>query len=442
MPDINGILKQLQSRMEGLTDFASSPFSSGVPGGSSPFTNGGLGGVKSPFQGGMEVKSPFEGRGFSIQSPFAGKGFAVQSPFQSGFNVAQPFGGNPLAGLAGYNPYAPKAPDAATAAAGAPNYTPGVPGSPSTGMNPNVARWATQAQQTFGDYADVMLAIMTNESGGSPTAYNPAGDAWGLFQQVGLNSNDPNVQFAAAKKLLDEKLAGIQAAYAKNGLNPDARTRARDIALAWAGHFDYSTGTLNPNSRDIGPGQQTAQQLADIFLKNYDAIVSGRRAPAGGTTPGVPGNLNSIWGGTNASIMQEFGNTDYSAAHPYNYGGDFGMGTGHHGLDIGLARGSRLYVPADGVVTIAGGSGYFRDDEGGGDGAGRGELRIRLTNGDEVILGHMAQIALQVGQRVRAGDFAGLSGGADGSHLHLEWRVQAPTGTGWRVVDPRTKMKW
>jgi hypothetical protein len=136
-------------------------------------------------------------------------------------------------------------------------------GGASAGLAPNVARWADQATQTFGDLLDpdIMLAIMTNESGGDPKAYNKAGDAWGLFQQLHLGSNDPNVQFQAARKLAEEKVAGINAAYAKNGLNPDARTRALDFALAWAGHFDYSTGRMNPGSVDNLVGGQTAQAV-------------------------------------------------------------------------------------------------------------------------------------------------------------------------------------
>jgi cell wall-associated NlpC family hydrolase len=156
-------------------------------------------------------------------------------------------------------------------------------GGPSSGMSPGVAKWAGQAQQTFGGLVDpdVMLAIMQNESGGDPNAYNGAGDAWGLFQQVGLGSSDPNTQFAAARKLAEQKLAQINASYAAHGLSPDERTRARDFALAWAGHFDYDTGQPNPASRDVGSGQ-TAQQLADIFLANYDRIKAGRTAGGAG----------------------------------------------------------------------------------------------------------------------------------------------------------------
>lgn len=193
-----------------------------------------------------------------------------------------------------------KAQEAATQTA-----TTGQPVTETGGIPPNVARWTQQTQQTFGDLLDpdVMLAIMTNESGGDPTAYNKDGDAWGLFQQVGLGSNDPTTQFAAARKLAEQKLASIKQSYAANGLNPDERTRARDMALAWAGHFDYRTGRPNPSSRDIGSGQ-TAEQLSAIFLANYDRIKAARR-----NTQGIPGATGVV-----ASAQQLLG-------APYQLGG-------------------------------------------------------------------------------------------------------------------------
>jgi murein DD-endopeptidase MepM/ murein hydrolase activator NlpD len=310
----------------------------------------------------------------------------------------------------------------------------------STGMTPGVAKWAGQAQQTFAGIVDpdVMLAIMTNESGGDPNAYNAAGDAWGLFQNVGLKSNDPNAQFAAAKTLVQQKLASIAQSYAANGLNPDERTRARDVALAWAGHFSYATGRPNPTSRDIG-SNQTADQLSAIFLKNYDAIKAGRTAaPATGTGGGT--GMASIWGGANAPITQPFGDTEYSANHSdtYDYGGVYGV-HGHTGADVGVARGTRLYSPVAGTVQIAGGSGYFRDEDYGdpGNQAGRGELRIVMDDGTIVILGHNSAINARVGQRVNAGDFVASSGSANGPHTHIEVRVRdASLPSGYRIVNP------
>jgi murein DD-endopeptidase MepM/ murein hydrolase activator NlpD len=54
----------------------------------------------------------------------------------------------------------------------------------------------------------------------------------------------------------------------------------------------------------------------------------------------------------------------------------------------------------------------------------------------------MAQINVQVGQRLKAGDVIGLSGGSDGAHVHVEYRrVDKSTGSGYRIVDPRGYIK-
>jgi murein DD-endopeptidase MepM/ murein hydrolase activator NlpD len=326
-------------------------------------------------------------------------------------------------------------------------------GSPSTGLEANVARWAAQAQATFSDLGadvpDVMLAIMTNESHGDPNAYNTNGNAWGLFQQVGLNSKDANVQFAAAHKLAQEKLAEIAKSYAANGLNPDVRTRALDLALAWAGHFDYNTGRANPNSVDNGVGGQTAAQLSAIFLKNYDGIKAGRTQTSNSGSGGVPGWDNSITPGVRGAIMQEFGPTDYSASHPdtYAYGNSFGLaGSQHPGVDWAVPMGTRVSTPVGGTVFVVGndhGTGYYyKNTMSNSDPNHSGEFAIQLDNGDILILGHMSQINVQVGQRLKAGDFIGLSGGSDGAHVHVEYRrVDKSTGSGYRIVDPRGYIK-
>lgn len=176
-------------------------------------------------------------------------------------------------------------------------------GGPSTGLAPNVARWAGQTQSTFGDIQgldpDTMLAIMTNESGGDPNAYNAAGNARGLFQNVGLDSNDPNVQFQAAHQLAQQKMQAINAAYAANGINPDARTRALDFAGAWGGYFNYKTGRFDPTAVDYGVGGQTGAQFQQIFFGNYDKIKAGRQqqaAPQQGGGGDVVGTAQTLLG--------------------------------------------------------------------------------------------------------------------------------------------------
>ena len=81
---------------------------------------------------------------------------------------------------------------------------------------------------------------------------------------------------------------------------------------------------------------------------------------------------------------------------------------------------------------------YYRDETGRHDPATSGELRLRLDNGHELILGHLSQVAVLVGQRVQPGDLVGLSGTAGAPHLHLEYRLpDRSTASGWRIANPR-----
>jgi murein DD-endopeptidase MepM/ murein hydrolase activator NlpD len=312
-----------------------------------------------------------------------------------------------------------------------------------SGLPSGVAQWADQTNSTFGGLGSwvpaAMLAIIQHESGGSPTAYNQAGDAWGLFQQLHLNSNDPNAQFAAAQQLAQDKLASLDESYRRNGLNPDERTRARDLFLAWAGHFDYDTGQPNAGSRDVGSGQDYQSFLNEI-MPMYDNIVKGRQqAPAGGGGTGLAG----VTPGTNGQIMQEFGPTDYASKHPdtYAYANAYGLaGSQHPGVDWAVPSGTRVASPLAGTVSVVGndhGTGYYYSNPGNADPDHSGEFAVTLANGDILILGHMSRINVNVGDKVNAGDLIGLSGGSDGDHVHVEYRQRQADGS-YRIIDPRS----
>lgn len=332
-------------------------------------------------------------------------------------------------------------------------------GSGATGLGDQDPRWANidrysalidQAAAEVGIDGDIFRAIMFNESGGDPRARHAGTGASGLLQlmpsvwQGKGDPFDPAQQMKMAAGLMKEKLAAVNASYQRNGLNPDARTRALDLALAWAGHFNYETGRQNPNSLDPYVNQDAAG-LAKVFLANYDTLKAqrakqgqGAKAP-GTTTKGIA----AVWGGQgNVAVTQEFGQTEFSSANAgiYDYATCFGLGPGQHtGLDVGTRVGQQIYTPVGGTVIIAGcgPGGCFFKDERLGAGEGRGELRIRLDNGHELILGHMSQINVKVGQRVDAGMAVGLGGFANGDHTHVEYRIPANTPCGQRIVDPR-----
>ncbi len=137
------------------------------------------------------------------------------------------------------------------------------------------------------------------------------------------------------------------------------------------------------------------------------------------------------------------GNSAFAIANQHSiYAGydfpSFGFHTvGHPGYDIAMPMGTKLYSPVNGTVVTAGGSGYFYNTPGEAHTPGTGELKIRLSNGDEVILGHMQTISVKVGDTVSPGTFVGGSGYVAGPHLHLEYRKKdSSCSSGYCIVDP------
>ena len=181
-------------------------------------------------------------------------------------------------------------------------------------------------------------------------------------------------------------------------------------------------------------GDAYARHILDLL-----AAYAGPPASAGM----VPSSLGfaAIWGGGPASVTQEFGVTDFADGNPlYDYGREYGV-TGHTGVDVGLPDGTPLRTPVAGTVVIAGGSGYFRDETGRHPDATSGELRLRLADGDLLILGHLGAIAVAAGQRLPAGAPVGRSGTANGPHVHVEYRrVDDALPRGYRIVDPRAAL--
>ena len=160
-------------------------------------------------------------------------------------------------------------------------------------------------------------------------------------------------------------------------------------------------------------------------------------APGGGG-----GDIYSamLGGQSDYRITQEMGLTDFAqgaGAWMYGYASAYGV-QGHAGVDIGLVPGTPVYTPVGGTVVHSGGTGYYTDERY-GNSPGTGEFRVRLDNGDELILGHMQSINAQVGQRVNAGSQIGLSGTYNGGHVHVEYRQLTPgaTSSGFTAIDPQ-----
>ena len=99
----------------------------------------------------------------------------------------------------------------------------------------------------------------------------------------------------------------------------------------------------------------------------------------------------------------------------------------HHGIDIDMPIGTRVYSAVTGTV-ITGTLGHAYGDQ---------AFLIRTAHFD-VVLGHVGTVYVRNGQRVRAGQLVARSnklGAPDGPHLHFEVR---PAGGNYQsAIDPR-----
>ena len=87
---------------------------------------------------------------------------------------------------------------------------------------------------------------------------------------------------------------------------------------------------------------------------------------------------------------------------------------GHHGVDIALRTGDKVYAAFGGTVRVASRMGGYGNC-----------VVVRHPNGLETLYGHLSKINVARGQHVKAGDVVGLggsTGNSTGPHLHFECR--------------------
>jgi len=215
------------------------------------------------------------------------------------------------------------------------------------------------------------------------------------------------------------------------------------IAQHFGGAPDPAVGARDAYGRDL-------RDLLETIMGDWSRLDTVSWTQSSRSTQATT-QFNAIWGGFDAPISQEFGRTEFSIGNPwYSYTTEYTRDRSiiHAGVDVGIKSFTPLFSPVAGTVVIAGGSGSYCDpgqpelgDPGYGCGPGVGELRIRVdgTN-DELILGHMRQITVKVGDRVTPGQYVGVSGNMNGAHVHVEyrrWVGEGVTDSGWEVVDPR-----
>lgn len=104
-------------------------------------------------------------------------------------------------------------------------------------------------------------------------------------------------------------------------------------------------------------------------------------------------------------VTSDFGNQD--SAHSTDY---------HTGMDLSMESGTEIYSPIDGVV---------KDIVDYGDKSlGRG-IFIETEDGNTMILGHLSDEKVEIGQKISEGDLIALSGNtgnSTGAHLHIGFK--------------------
>lgn len=317
----------------------------------------------------------------------------------------------------------------------------------------------------------VMAEMMIETQGVMPDGPNSAG-AEGLLQITPYSFGADRYDFDRMNK--DPAYSIYCGIYDLALRYNDSKSYNKDSPgqpLPWANVIvGFFSGHYFPNGAD--DGYNSDFQYQNAFIAYFNELEAAGGAWTGGSAGDltrhavIPGNwlagvgqtiqgLNLMWtadlknAGETPPLTQEFGPTDFSInVHPdwYTYSLAYGFAQpGHTGLDVGIPAGTPLFAPTDGVIYCAGtGNPGFPAEEGcaafasaaGGPTSGR--LQIQLSNKDMLIYGHVNQSVVPPGARVVRGQLVGYSGGINGDHVHVEYRVPDPTTDAqWRIIDPR-----
>lgn len=170
---------------------------------------------------------------------------------------------------------------------------------------------------------------------------------------------------------------------------------------------------VTPAERPAPPPQDAAQTSADSQIRRFWVKDEHRYA--------------SPW---YAGAHRKRVNFGCTRAPYYNPHPSCRRGRGfHHGLDIAMPCGTRLFAGFRGRVVAPGSSGAL------GSAYGQKAFRIRNFRKDvDVVIGHVRRVYVEPGDRIRRGRLiarAGKLGAPDGCHLHFEVR---PIGGGYTTA--------
>lgn len=285
------------------------------------------------------------------------------------------------------------------------------------------------------DASRVTLALA--EQGGTTTEVGRVRDTIAtlefLTDALGSTAKDRDAQQIAADAARED-VAEMEIAQRGEDLRNDAIFAKLEEAVT------VSMDPLEKMFRDAG-------MSPDDLLKQVRKGYSGQGGPLSPLTLSTSGpapsaeeiRANAILAGLDRMNMYRIAAFKTPFSMPLNttfrYTSGFGgrndpLGRGyrnHEGQDLAGDYGSPVLATADGTIIYAGWeSGYGR------------LVKIKHDFGVETRYGHLAQIRVEVGQRVSRGDRIGdmgNSGRSTGTHLHYEIRLSG------KAVDPMTFIK-
>jgi murein DD-endopeptidase MepM/ murein hydrolase activator NlpD len=187
------------------------------------------------------------------------------------------------------------------------------------------------------------------------------------------------------------------------------------------------------------PGADTNGTTQQAYVNKVKSLIHAMRSDKPVPDPKPVDPIRVIVGGDYPPI--DYGWRDDVGLPYYAYGVGHGTtkNTQHTGYDVGVPLGTKLYSPVGGVVDCVGGAGTPRWGQGCGAYAdtltgGRGNLTIFGDSGHKLTLGHVNAVLVRPGDRVKAGQQVGTSGGMNGPHVHVEVSEERD-GTYW-LLDP------
>lgn len=204
-------------------------------------------------------------------------------------------------------------------------------------------------------------------------------------------------------------------------------------------------GSATSNSIELSVQQFCAR--VNTYLGHPQATpwtpVAGGAGCETTSPPATDDPIRVIVGGDYPPVTYAFLDDVGIDSYEYVVGHGGTKSTQHSGDDVAIADDTKLYSPAAGTVLCVGTSGtnnwgqacgFYHDDEG-----GIGNITILFDSGTKLTLGHCTSSKVKPGDRVTAGQWVGVSGSANGDHVHIEM-TEERNGTYW-LVDPVPALK-